>query len=90
MSPATPVITLLATLALGMERMRVHDTSGHMQMAGLAACCTSACAMGLLKGPLLFGNPPVGAHAPRDVPRGASFMLFNCVMRRVAAAHPAM
>ena len=79
-TPATPVITLLATLALGTETLRVHTRSGHLQLAGMALCSVSACAMGLYKGPRLFGVQPTGAHAPSDIPLGSLFMLFNCVI----------
>jgi drug/metabolite transporter (DMT)-like permease len=79
-TPATPVITLVATLALGMETLRVHAPSGKLQVAGLSLCSMSACSMAFLKGPILFGTPPSGAHAPTNIPLGASFMLFNCVI----------
>ena len=79
-TPATPVITLLATLALGTETLRVHAPSGRFQLTGLALCSMSACAMGLYKGPRLFGEPPTGANAPDNIPLGALFMLFNCVI----------
>ena len=79
-TPATPVITLVATLALGMETLRLHAPSGMLQVAGLSLCSVSACAMAFLKGPILFGKPPSGAHAPTNIPLGASFMLFNCVI----------
>lgn len=79
-TPATPVITLVAALALGMETLRVHAPSGQLQIAGLSLCSMSACAMAFLKGPVLFGSPPSGAHAPTNIPLGASFMLFNCVI----------
>ncbi len=85
-TPATPVITLLATLALGMATLRVHAPSGQLQVAGLALCSLSACAMGLAKGPVLFGTPPTGANAPNDVPLGALFMLFNCVLSAIVQA----
>ncbi len=79
-------MTLVATLALGMESLRTHAPSGHVQMAGLALCCVSACAMGLWKGPVLFGLPPSGAHAPTNIPLGASFMIFNCVISAMVQA----
>ncbi len=80
------MITLLATLALGMATLRVHAPSGQLQVAGLALCSLSACAMGLAKGPVLFGTPPTGANAPNDVPLGALFMLFNCVLSAMVQA----
>lgn len=78
--PATPVLTLLAGIATGMEKLDVHAPSGELQAAGLALTAVCATAMGIWKGPLLFGDPPTGAHAPNNVPLGASFMLFNCVV----------
>ena len=79
-TPATPVITLLLTLALGMATLRTHSPSGQIQVSGLALCSLSAFAMGLWKGPLLFGTPATGAHSPSNIPLGAGFMLFNCVV----------
>jgi drug/metabolite transporter (DMT)-like permease len=78
--PSTPVITTIAALVSGMETLHVHQVSGELIMGGMALCCLSAIAMGMFKGPLLFGKPPVGDHAPHNIPLGALTMLFNCVV----------
>lgn len=78
--PTTPVITTVAALASGMETLHTHAVSGEMIIGGMILCSLSAMAMGIFKGPLLFGAPPSGSHAPRDIPLGALTMLFNCTI----------
>jgi drug/metabolite transporter (DMT)-like permease len=36
--------------------------------------------MAFLRGPRLFGEAPVGAHAPANVPLGVSWMLLNTLL----------
>jgi len=79
-SPFTPVITLVGTLVTGTETLRVHDKSGEITIGGLLLCTLSAASIGLWRGPLLFGAPATGAHAPANIPLGASFMLLNCII----------
>jgi hypothetical protein len=62
---------LLATLALGIETLKVHNRSGQLQVAGLVTCSLCACSMGLWKGPRLFGTPATGAQRPARRRRAA-------------------
>ena len=78
--PATPVLTLVAGVMAGYEHINPHAKSGELQMFGLALCAISATQMALWRGVKMFGEPPLGLHAPANIPLGASFMLFNIVV----------
>ena len=39
--------------------------------------------MGFLRGPLLFGTPPQGAHAPTHVALGVAWMMINTLLSAV-------
>ena len=76
-TPVTPVATLGLALALRMEALRVRTHAGATQLCGMALCTLCAVLMGVLHGPLLFGKPPVGEHAPANIPLGVAWMLLN-------------
>jgi hypothetical protein len=43
-------------------------------------CVCSSVLMAFLRGPRLFGEAPVGAHARANVPLGVSWMLLNTLL----------
>ena len=81
--PLTPVFTLCMALAAGSETLRARSGPGLMMLGGMGLCTLSAVLMGLLKGPLLFGDPAGGGDAvapPRNVPAGSFLMLAECLL----------
>jgi len=81
--PLTPIFTLGLALALGRERVRWRTRAGQQLVGGMALCTLFACLMGVLKGPLLFGNPKAGADSvapPSNIPGGVAWMLLQCFL----------
>jgi drug/metabolite transporter (DMT)-like permease len=79
-TPVTPIATLCLALALRMETLPLRTRAGAAQVAGMLLCTLTAGLMGFLRGPRLFGAPPVGAHAPANVPLGVAWMLLNTLL----------
>ena len=81
--PLTPIFTTVLAVSMGREKLRVSTGAGQQQVGGMIVCTLSACLMGVLRGPLLFGNPNGGADAvapPSNVPAGVAFMLLECLL----------
>lgn len=81
--PVTPVATLFIALALRVETLDVRSWPGAIQLSGMLLCTLSSVLMAFLRGPLLFGTPPHGAHAPAHVAAGVNWMLLNTLLSAV-------
>jgi drug/metabolite transporter (DMT)-like permease len=82
-TPVTPVATLVIALVTRVETLDVRSWPGAAQLSGLLLCSLSSVLMGVVRGPLLFGTPPQGEHAPTHVARGVAWMLVNTLLSAV-------
>lgn len=85
--PLVPVMTLGLSLVLGLERLRARTTSGVVLIVGMALCVLSASLMATVKGPLAFGRPMAGDHAPLSPAAGVLWMLVNTSLSACVQVH---
>ena len=85
--PLVPVMTLGLSLLLRMERLRARTTSGVVLIVGMALCVLSASLMAAVKGPLAFGKPMAGSHAPLRPASGVLWMLVNTSLSACVQVH---
>ena len=80
--PTTPVWTLALTVLLGLEKIRPATKAGKTQLTGMALCTLCAFAMGLVRGPLIFGDPQSSkgdVRPPSNIPAGVFIMVVQCI-----------